>query len=139
MKGKRKVIVTWLLFINIIMLIAAVFPHHHHYDGIICIKQDQPIEQQCPIHHHHSSENHTCCDDECMTNFQSPAPSVQTHNGPDYIIIATLFTCDIIEHLLRPLEKRVKNYCIYRDSLHGTETPHTFSLRAPPYCYTAFA
>ena len=39
----------------------------------------------------------------------------------------------IIEHLLRPQERRVKNYYIYRESLHGTKIPRTSSLRAPPY------
>ena len=48
MKGKKRFIVTMLFFINIIMLVAAVIPHHHHPNGMICMKQDQPVEQQCP-------------------------------------------------------------------------------------------
>ena len=80
MKGKKRFIVTMLFFINIIMLVAAVIPHHHHPNGMICMKQDQPVE-----------------------------------------------------HLLRPQERRVKNYYIYRESLHGTKIPRTSSLRAPPY------
>ena len=50
MKGKKRFIVTMLFFINIIMLVAAVIPHHHHPNGMICMKQDQPVEQQCPNH-----------------------------------------------------------------------------------------
>lgn len=148
MKGKKGFIVTLLFFINIIMLVAAVFPHHHHNNGVICMKQDLPVEQQCSDHqpcNHHSSnhypfhhpENDSCCSSECLTRFHSPTPSVQTDNGPDYVLIATLFTDVIIEHLLRPQEKRVKNYYIFRDSLHGTDTPRATSLRAPPY--TVFA
>lgn len=148
MKGKKGFIVTLLFFINIIMLVAAVFPHHHHNNGVICMKQDLPVEQPCPDHqpcNHHSSnhfpfhhpENDSCCSSECLTRFHSPIPSVQTDNGPDYVFIATLFTDVIIEHLLRPQEKRVKNYYIFRDSLHGTDTPRATSLRAPPY--TVFA
>ena len=120
------------VFINIIMLVAAVIPHHHHPNGMICMKQDLPVEQQCPTHHHHPG-NDSCCSSECMTRFYSPTPSIHTDSGPDYVFIATLFTDVIIEHLLRPQEKRIKNYYVYRDSLHGTDTHRTTSLRAPPY------
>lgn len=133
MKGRKRIIVTLLFFINIIMLMAAVIPHHHHSDGMICMKQDLPVEQQCPMHHHHHPENDSCCSNECLTRFQSPVPSVHTDSDPDYVFIATLFTDVIIEHLLRPLERRVKNYYVYRDSLHGTDIPRATSLRAPPY------
>ena len=68
-----------------------------------------------------------------MTRFHSPSPSFHTDSGPDYVFIATLFTDGIIEHLLKPQERRVKNYYVYRDSLHGTNIPRTTSLRAPPY------
>lgn len=125
-----------LFLINIVMLVAAVIPHHHHSDGIICMKHDLPVEHSCPIHNHHS-ENDSCCDSECMTRFQSPIPSVQTDSGPDYVFIATLFTDVIIEHLLRPQEKRIKNFYVYRDSLHGTNIPRALSLRAPPYAVVA--
>lgn len=138
MKGKKRIIVTLLFFINIIMLVAPVIPHHHHPDGMICMKQDLPVEQQCPMHNHHHHQNHqpgsdSCCNSECLTRFQSPIPSIHTDSGPDYVFIATLFTDVIIEHLLRPQERRVKNYYVYRDSLHGTDTPRATSLRAPPY------
>ena len=138
MKGKKRIIVTLLFFINIIMLVAAVIPHHHHPDGMICMKQDLPVEQQCPMHNHHHHQNHqpgsdSCCNSECLTRFQSLIPSIHTDSGPDYVFIATLFTDVIIEHLLRPQERRVKNYYVYRDSLHGTDTPRATSLRAPPY------
>ncbi len=89
------------------MLVAAVIPHHHHPNGMICMKQDLPVEQQCPTHHHHPG-NDSCCSSECMTRFYSPTPSVHTDSGPDYVFIATLFTDVIIEHLLRPQEKRIK-------------------------------
>ena len=46
MKGKKRIIVTLLFLINIIMLVAAVIPHHHHPNGMICMKQDLPVEQQ---------------------------------------------------------------------------------------------
>lgn len=138
MKGKKRIIVTLLFFINIIMLVAAVIPHHHHPNGMICMKQDLPVEQQCPMHNHHHHQSHqpgsdSCCNSECLTRFQSPIPSIHTDSGPDYVFIATLFTDVIIEHLLRPQERRVKNYYVYRDSLHGTDTPRATSLRAPPY------
>ncbi len=71
MKGKKRIIVTLLFFINIIMLVAAVIPHHHHPNGMICMKQDLPVEQQCPTHHHHPG-NDSCCSSECMTRFYSP-------------------------------------------------------------------
>lgn len=107
MKGKKRFIVTMLFFINIIMLVAAVIPHHHHPNGMICMKQDQPVEQQCPNHHHHPASD-SCCSSECMTRFHSPIPSVHTDSGPNYVFVATLFTDMIIEHLLRPQERRVK-------------------------------
>ena len=62
-----------------------------------------------------------------MTRFHSPIPSVHTDSGPNYVFIATLFTDVIIEHLLRPQERRVKNYYIYRESLHGTKIPPPFA------------
>ena len=120
------------------MLVAAVIPHHHHPNGMICMKQDLPVEQQCPTHHHHPG-NDSCCSSECMTRFYSPTPSIHTDSGPDYVFIATLFTDVIIEHLLRPQEKRIKNYYVYRDSLHGTDTHRTTSLRAPPYSVFAYS
>lgn len=48
MKGKKRFIVTMLFIINIIMLVAAVIPHHHHPNGMICMKQDQPVEPAMP-------------------------------------------------------------------------------------------
>ena len=120
MKGKKRIIVTLLFFINIIMLVAAVIPHHHHPNGMICMKQDLPVEQQCPKHHHHP-ESDACCNSECLTRFQSSIPSIHSYSSPDYVFIATLFTDVIIEHLLRPQEKRVKNYYVFRrlSAWHG--------------------
>lgn len=131
---KKRIIVTTLFLINMIMLVAAVIPHHHHTGGTICMKQDLPVEQQCPIHHHqhHHSESDSCCSSECLTRFHTPIPSLQTDSGPNYVFVATLFTDVIIEHLLRPQERRVKNFYLYRESLHGTKIPRTSSLRAPP-------
>ena len=60
------------------MLVAAVIPHHHHPNGMICMKQDQPVEQQCPNHHHHPASD-SCCSSECMTRFHSPIPVSYTH------------------------------------------------------------
>ena len=127
MKGKKRIIVTLLFFINIIMLVAAVIPHHHHPNGMICMKQDLPVEQQCPKHHHHP-ESDACCNSECLTRFQSSIPSIHSYSSPDYVFIATLFTDVIIEHLLRPQEKRVKNYYVFRDSLHSTDFYRATSL-----------
>lgn len=135
MKRKKPIIVALLFLINIIMLIVAVIPHHHHSDGMICMKQDLPVEQQCPAHHH--PENDSCCSNECMTRFHSRTPSVQPDSGPDYVFIATLFTDFIIEQLLRPQERRIKHYYIYHDPLHGTDIHRAIPLRAPPY--TVFA
>ncbi|WP_303011213.1 DUF6769 family protein [uncultured Bacteroides sp.] len=132
MKENKRTIVTLLFFINIIMLIVSVVPHHHHPNGMICLKQDLPVEQQCPKPNHHPGSD-SCCSSECMTRFHSPTPSFHTDSGPDYILIATLFTDGIIEHLLKPQEKRVKNYYVYRDSLHGTDISRDAFLRAPPY------
>lgn len=136
MKGKKRFIISLLLFINIFMLVVAVIPHHHHPDGMICMKHDLPVDHECPAHNHHAGSD-SCCSNECMTRFESRAPSVNPDNEPDYVLITTLFTEVIIEHLLRPQEKRVKNYYVYRDSLHGTNIPRALSLRAPPY--TVFA
>ena len=91
MKGKKRIIVTLLFFINIIMLVAAVIPHHHHPNGMICMKQDLPVEQQCPTHHHHPG-NDSCCSSECMTRFYSPTPSIHTDSGPDYGLKTITFT-----------------------------------------------
>lgn len=131
MKRNKRLIVTLLLFINIIMLVAAVIPHHHHADGMICMKHDLPVDQPC-THHHHDPQNDSCCSSECMTRFSSPVPNVHIDSEPNYLFIATLFTDVIIEHLLRPQERRVKNYYVFRNSLHSTEIPRTTSLRAPP-------
>lgn len=39
MRNKRY-IVSFLLFISMIMLVVPVIPHHHHADGVICMKND---------------------------------------------------------------------------------------------------
>ena len=78
MKGKKRIIVTLLFFINIIMLVAAVIPHHHHPNGMICMKQDLPVEQQCPKHHHHP-ESDACCNSTDFyraTSLRAPPYSV---------------------------------------------------------------
>lgn len=156
MRRKKGVIVTLLFVINMVMLVAAVFPHHHHPNGMICMKQDTateqedcpaeqqdcPTEQQgCPSCEHHRHQHHpkndACCNSECITQFHSPTPSVQTDSRPDYGIITTLFTDGIIEHLLKPQERRVKNYYVYRDSLQEADAVRTVSLRAPPYAVFA--
>ena len=125
MRNKRY-IVSFLLFISMIMLVVPVIPHHHHADGVICMKNDLTPEPQCPKHHHPG--NDSCCNDGCMTRLNSPTPSVQADNNPHY-----LFTAIIIENLFRPQERRIKNYYAYRESLHGTAVNRAFGLRAPPY------
>jgi len=134
MKRKHRIIAVFLLFINIIMLVAAVFPHHHHVNGVICLKQDFPTEQACPMHPH-PPVPHACCSNECLTRFYSPAPTVHLSSGPDYMLITTLFTDGMIEQLLRPREKRIKNYYVYREALYGTDNVRTTSLRAPPMLF----
>lgn len=47
MRNKRY-IVSFLLFISMIMLVVPVIPHHHHADGVICMKNDLTPEPQCP-------------------------------------------------------------------------------------------
>lgn len=131
MKKNKRNIVLFLFFINIIMLIVPVIPHHHHPNGMICMKHDLPVEQQCRTHHHHPGSD-SCCDSECMTRFESSTPVLQTDSGPDYVFIATLFTDQIIESILRPQEKRINNEFVYRESLHGTNISRALGLRAPP-------
>ena len=130
MRNKRY-IVSFLLFISMIMLVVPVIPHHNHADGVICMKNDLTPEPQCPKHHHPG--NDSCCNDGCMTRLNSPTPSVQADNNPHYLFTAILFTDFIIENLFRPQERRIKNYYAYRESLHGTAVNRAFGLRAPPY------
>lgn len=99
MRNKRY-IVSFLLFISMIMLVVPVIPHHHHADGVICMKNDLTPEPQCPKHHHPG--NDSCCNDGCMTRLNSPTPSVQADNNPHYLFTAILFTDFIIENLFRP-------------------------------------
>ena len=131
MRNKRY-IVSFLLFISMIMLVVPVVGHHHHADGVICMKNDLTPEPQCPKHYHHPG-NDSCCNDGCMTRLNSPTPSVQADNNPHYLFTAILFTDFIIENLFRPQERRIKNYYAYRESLHGTAVNRAFGLRAPPY------
>lgn len=70
MRNKRY-IVSFLLFISMIMLVVPVIPHHHHADGVICMKNDLTPEPQCPKHYHHP-DNDSCCNDGCMTRLNSP-------------------------------------------------------------------
>lgn len=130
MKNKRYIV--YLLFlISIVMLGVPAIPHHHHANGVICMKQDLPVNDQCPTHHHHDG-NDTCCSDGCLTRFDSPTPSIQVDNGPHYVFVATLFTDFMIENLFKPQEKRIKNYYAYRETLHGTVLNRASGLRAPP-------
>ncbi len=139
------------------MLAVPLVPHHHHADGVICMKNDlsgdplcsdhqqctnqqecaghhqYPSQQQCPGHHQHNPENDACCNDECLTRFQTSVPAshidlVQPQHG----FVAILFTDYIIECLLKPQEQRIKDYYVYRESLHGTNITRAFSLRGPP-------
>lgn len=130
MKGKKRFVLTTMFLVNIIMLAVTVFPHHHHSEGVICTKQDLPDEEQCPIHHH--PEDDSCCSFDCMTRFHSPTPPSHTNSKPDYVFVTTLFTDFIIEHLLQPLEKRMKDDYVFRDSLHGADFSCVTGLRAPP-------
>ncbi|MBR8721470.1 hypothetical protein IX307_002688 [Bacteroides pyogenes] len=128
---RKRITVTILLIINIFMLVIPVIPHHHHPDKMICMKQDLSEVPGCPAHHHHPGQD-SCCDSECMTRFHSPTPARQANSGPHYLFVTTLFTHQIIERLFHPQEKQLKDYSVYRESLHGTNIARTFSLRAPP-------
>lgn len=130
MKSKRH-IVYFLFLVSMIMLTVPAIPHHHHGNGVICMKHDVTPDVTCPVHHH--SGNDTCCSNGCLARFDSPTPAGQTHNGPQYVFIAILFTDFIIENLFKPQEQRIKNHYAYRESLHGTDIPRTNSLRAPPF------
>ena len=130
MKNKRY-IVYFLFLVSMIMLAVPAIPHHHHANGIICMKNDVTPDVQCPAHHHHSGDD-PCCSDGCLTRFDSPTPSAQADNGPQYVFIAILFTDFIIENLFKPQEQRIKNYYAYRESLYGTDISRTSGLRAPP-------
>ena len=132
MNVRKKLNVTTLFIINIIMLIVAVVPHHHHPNGLICLNQDQAIEQQAPTQH--SNNCHSCCGEECLTHFQSSTPTTQSDNGPDFVLINVLFTEFMIEQSLQPLEKELFRHHVFRESLHSIKIPRTSSLRAPPAC-----
>lgn len=114
------------------MLVVPTIPHHHHANGLICMKNDVPLEAQCPEHHHQQKDD-SCCNDECLTRFNSPTPTVQADGGPHYLFIAILFNDFIIENLLKPRERQIKNCYAYRETLHSTVINRATSLRAPPY------
>jgi len=122
----KNIVATLLLFASLIMPAMAVVPHHHHANGSICMKQDLPAEQQCPNHSHHHPESDPCCGSECPARFCFPAPSAHT------VFMAALPVDMPVEYLLRPQEKRIKNYYAYRDTLHDADICRTASLRAPP-------
>lgn len=135
MKKNNRYILTLLFLINIIMMIAPVIPHHHHADGVICMKQDLPVEST-DFPQHHQTENDACCDSECLVRFHSPTLSVHTDSSPHYEFITTLFTDILIERLLKPQDKQLnKGYYLYRESLHNTNNSHIFGLRAPPFSF----
>lgn len=132
-RKRKQCILALLLFVNIIMLVIPVLPHHHHPNGMICMKHDLPADNDCPEHHHNHDSNDSCCKNECLTRFDSPRPSMHIDHGPQFILIAVLFTYDIIENLLQPQDKGLNlRYAFYRESLHGTNISRAFSLRAPP-------
>ena len=132
MKGKKRFIVTMLFFINIIMLVAAVIPHHHHPNGMICMKQDQPVEQQCPNHHHHPRKRFML-----QQRMHDPLPlshPLRAHGQRTELRIRRhpVYGYDH-RTFITTAGKTSQNYYIYRESLHGTKIPRTSSLRAPPY------
>ena len=133
MRNKRYIL-SFLLFISIIMLVVPVIPHHHHANGVICMKNDVTPEPQCPRHHHHPG-NDSCCNDGCMTRLNSPTPSVQADNSPHYLFTAILFTDLIIENLFKPQERRIKNYYAYRESLRKVRNLLTVGLKSMGYSF----
>ncbi len=142
---RKKGRIYFLLFVSILMLAVPLVPHHHHANGVICLKNDiateqsccghqqQPTDQQqsCPGHHH--SENDACCNDDCMARMETSIPASQVDLGqPAPGFVAILFTDYIIENILKPQEQRIKNYYVYRESLHGTNITRAYALRGPP-------
>jgi hypothetical protein len=128
---KKRYIVNLLLFVNMLVLMAAVIPHHHH-EGIVCLKQDitQDDPQDATTHHH--PQDDACCNNGCLTHLFSSTLAAHTDTTPIPVLILTLFTSYIIGHLLRPRERHVKPYYIYRETLHGIEKQRSVPLRAPP-------
>lgn len=132
-ENKKRYILVLLFFVNIIMLVVPVLPHHHHTGGVICMKQDIPVESNCPTHHHHDA-NDSCCKSECLTRFDSSVPSVQTNHGPHFVFTASLFADNIIVKLLNlPDKQQERRRTVYQESLHGTNVSRAFGLRAPPF------
>ncbi len=142
MKPKRHIY--FLLFVSILMLAVPLVPHHHHANGVICLKNDIATEQSCCGHQqptddqqscpgHHHPENDACCNDGCMARMETSVPTSQVDLGdPAHGFVAVLFTDYIIENLLKPQERRIKNNYVYRESLHGTNITRAYALRGPP-------
>lgn len=128
-----------MLFVSFLMLAVPLIPHHHHADGAICLKNDIGHSTDCDHHHaacthsHHQPDNDACCNDDCLTRFYTSTPTAQVDLGhPHHVFVAVLFTDYLIENILTPDAQRIKNYYVYRESLHGTHILSAFALRGPP-------
>ena len=135
-KQNKRIIFYFLLLINIFMLVIPAIPHHHHANGTICMKHDMPVNDGCPSHHNHNNETDPCCTDNCLTRFDSSTPSMQPDQVPHYVFIAVLFNDLLTNEWFKVQEQRIESYLLYQESLHGTNIPRTFGLRAPPSDYT---
>ncbi|NCC09385.1 MAG: hypothetical protein EOM31_02585 [Bacteroidia bacterium] len=137
MKTKKQSPFFLLLLVSIFMLAVPVIPHHHHADGMICMKQDEPANEEspthgkCPTHEEHQSTD-PCCSDHCASHLIPSTPSGQPDSAPQHVFIAILFTDDLLRDLFKPEIKRLDAIDVYQEILHHTDFSHAFSLRAPP-------
>lgn len=131
MKTKKQSSIFLLLLVSIFMLAVPVIPHHHHADGMICMKHDEPANEECPTHEQHQSTD-PCCGDHCASHLIPSAPSAQPDSAPQHIFIAILFTDELLRELFKPEIRRLDANGIYQEVLHHTDFSHAFSLRAPP-------
>lgn len=128
MQKKRKYISLFLCMISLFLLVISSLPHHHHDEGGICFKKDLA---EHPIHHH---ADDTCCNDQCIAQIQPLHPSgAEKIVSPDYFLILTLFTVPLIEWLLQPQQRVLKNQAYhYLERLQSSPVTSHNQLRAPP-------
>ena len=128
MQKKRKYISLFLCMISLFLLVISSLPHYHHDEGGICFKKDLA---EHPIHHH---ADDTCCNDQCIAQIQPLHPSgAEKIVSPDYFLILTLFTVPLIEWLLQPQQRVLKNQAYhYLERLHSSPVTSHNQLRAPP-------
>ena len=142
MNVKKTISVSFLLFVNIILLAHSAVCHHHDYDNqtlvVVCSTNQ---EHNCAQHTNnqtcHDTKNaHTCCVENCHLNdFFTPTNTVRfskpIFNTID-IIIHNIPACQTIQITdLAGLPFRQKPYIplFYTDFV-----AQSIGLRAPPVC-----